>query len=118
MKLSRLLDGPSRITTRLGDWNEFARLSPRSVERDLRIVNVRVRPVTTVRTFLYPWRRPIAIQAWKVVVTLQPNRHERYESRKLIQGDYERALTMMVLDVQKKAVMARLAQVEQQLAAM
>lgn len=115
MKLSRLLDGPSRFTTKVSDVNEFTRVHPRVVERDLRVVTVRVRAFTSERRFLFPWRKPISISAWEVEAILQPNRHERYVSKKVLMQDFDNAVQTMVLDVQKKAVNSRLAVLEARL---
>lgn len=117
MKLNRLLDGPSRITTTLGTPTEITRLAPRCIDKDLRVVHLRTRSVSTVRAFLYPWRRNIEIAAWEVEASIT-TRGETYVSQKVIKGDYERAVQTVILEVQKKAVLARLAAAERQLAVM
>ncbi len=117
MKLSRLLDGPSKIITTLGNVIAFERIAPRYVERDLRCVEIRARSINTTRKFLFPWRRSICLEAWEVEAAIRVKGGPTYVCNKVLNMNFDRAVDMVVLEVQKQATLHRLSQVQEQLAA-
>lgn len=117
MKLRRLLDGPSKITVTLGEAITFERIAPGYVERDLRRVDVRVYSVKATRKFLFPWRRPIHLEAWVVQASIHVKGGPTYTCNKVLKMNFDHAVDMAVLEVQKQATLDRLSRVHEKLAA-
>lgn len=116
MNLQKLLDGPTKISTKFGPVNKIIRLAPGKVDPQFRKVDISYSPVTVTRTFLYPWREDQVLHSWDITATLRPKSGGLFTSTKLVRMDLERGIEMLMLEVVSQGLREASKQVQARLA--
>lgn len=116
MNLQKLLDGPTKVRTKIGPVSKLIRLVPGVIDPEFRKVNIEWSPVTVRRTFLYPWKQDQVLESFDIRATLCLKNGKVYEATRLVRLDFDRSVEMMMLEVVKRATLDKAERLAQRLA--
>ncbi len=116
MNLQKLLDGPTKVSTKIGPLTKLTRLAPPYVDREFRSVEIEFSPVRVTRSFLYPWRRDQVLDSWDIRATIRRKNGPPITVNRLVRLDRDASIEMMMLDVVKQAVLQKAQQLEARIA--